>query len=76
MDEEGHLVAQDGVHGEAFVQSPTIYKGYLLKPGADATGLDSEGFFRTGDRVFHKDGKLFIDGRIKVGIPLSHSFLP
>jgi 4-coumarate--CoA ligase len=42
-----------------------LFKGYRDNPQATANAFDVDGFYRTGDRVFVKDGKVFIDGRTK-----------
>ncbi|KAK5949785.1 hypothetical protein OHC33_009174 [Knufia fluminis] len=52
-------------HGEALVKSPSIFLGYRENPSANESSFDSEGYYRTGDRAYFKDGKVFIEGRIK-----------
>ena len=59
-------MTQDSVPGEGYVRSSSLFNGYLRNPDATATSFDTEGFFRTGDRVSKKNGKIFVDGRIKV----------
>ena len=60
-------MTQDNVAGEGLVHSPSMFNGYLRNLEATARSFDREGFFRTGDRVYMNDGKVFVDDRIKVG---------
>ena len=68
LDDEGITITKDNVHGEALIHSPSSFKSYRHDPTATAASYDSEGYFRTGDRVFVTNGRLFVDGRIKVGL--------
>ena len=58
-------VGADLVHGEALVCSPAAFSGYLENVEATTEAFDGEGFYRTGDRVYVKNDKIYIDGRIK-----------
>ena len=69
VHEDGYPVTQDGVHGEGLIRSPSLFKGYLQNLGSTESAFDSDGFFRTGDSIFMRSGKVFIDGRIKVSYP-------
>ncbi len=53
-----------GVTGEVRVRGPGLFSGYVRQPAG--TGLDADGFFRTGDlgRV-DADGTFHFDGRSK-----------
>ena len=42
-----------------------MFNGYISDSQANANGFDSEGFFKTGDLVYYRDGKVYLDGRIK-----------
>lgn len=70
VDEGGKLVTEDNVHGEGLVRSPSTFSDYVRNPGSTASSFDPEGFYRTGDRIFTRGGKVFVDGRIKVILPL------
>ena len=66
VDDDGQMVTQDDVHGEGLISSPSIFKRYLQDSGATQAAFDTDGFFRTGDWIFMRAGKVFVDGRIKV----------
>ena len=51
--------------GEICLKGPTITKGYYNRPDITAQSFDSEGFFKTGDSGYLKDGELFLKDRIK-----------
>ena len=54
-----------GEHGEVCVKGPTVTKGYLNNPSANATAFYGP-YFRTGDQGFmDADGFLTITGRLK-----------
>ena len=64
--ENGNIVTKDNIRGEAYIRSPSLFSGYVANPEANATAFCSDGFYKTGDCVFARDGKIFIDGRMKV----------
>jgi long-chain acyl-CoA synthetase len=51
--------------GEILLKGPTITKGYYNRPDLNATAYDAEGYFRTGDSGYIKNGELFLKERIK-----------
>ena len=51
--------------GEILLKGPTITKGYYKRDGANAEAFDKDGYFRTGDAGYVKDGELFLTDRIK-----------
>jgi long-chain acyl-CoA synthetase len=63
-DEQGRVVAAN-VHGEIWLKSPTLIRGYWNKPDATAESI-VEGWLRTGDlgRV-DDDGYLYVEDRLK-----------
>ncbi len=61
----GTAVDEDLVHGEAYIRTPSMFTHYLNNATATAAAFDSEGFYRTGDRAYLQEGKIFIDGRVK-----------
>lgn len=65
IDDDGHHIAQDEKFGEAFVRTPMMFSGYLENPEASKGSFDSEGFYRTGDRLYVRHGKLYYGDRIK-----------
>lgn len=51
--------------GEVMLKGPTITKGYYNRPDLNKETFDEEGFFRTGDAGYIKNGELFLTERIK-----------
>ena len=51
-DHDGKEVTLFGTRGELCIRGPTVIKGYLDNPGANARDWDDEGFFHTGDIVY------------------------
>ena len=54
-----------GEDNEILLKGPTITKGYSHRDTTNAKVFDEEGFFRTGDAGYMKDGELFLTERIK-----------
>ena len=54
-----------GEDNEILLMGPTITKGYYHRDTTNAKVFDEEGFFRTGDAGYMKDGELFLTERIK-----------
>lgn len=54
-----------GENDEIMLKGPTITKGYYKREALNDEAFDSEGFFRTGDSGYIKDGELFLKDRIK-----------
>ncbi len=54
-----------GENDEIMLKGPTITKGYYKREALNAEVFDSEGFFRTGDSGYIKNGELFLQDRIK-----------
>jgi acyl-coenzyme A synthetase/AMP-(fatty) acid ligase len=65
IDHDGHCINDENIPGEALVHGPSVFRGYVGNSRATLSAFDSQGFYHTGDRVFMKDGKVFIDGRMK-----------
>ncbi|WP_329410257.1 long-chain-fatty-acid--CoA ligase [Nocardia vinacea] len=55
----------DGELGEVWVKSPTGMHGYWHLPDETAAALTPEGFIRTGDGGYFRDGYLYLRDRIK-----------
>jgi len=51
--------------GEILLKGPTITKGYYNRPDLNAQSFTEDGYFRTGDAGYLKDGELYITERIK-----------
>ena len=51
--------------GEILLKGPTITQGYYNRPDLNAQAFTSDGYFRTGDVGYMKDGELYITERIK-----------
>ncbi len=62
---------KDGV-GEILVRGSNVFSGYFRNDSATANAFDSEGFFRTGDLGFMKNGRLYLKGRKRRMILLSN----
>lgn len=54
-----------GEDNEILLKGPTITRGYYHRDTTNAKVFDEEGFFRTGDAGYMKDGELFLTERIK-----------
>lgn len=51
--------------GEILLKGPTITKGYYNRPDLNAASFTADGYFRTGDAGYMKDGELYLTERIK-----------
>lgn len=51
--------------GEILLKGPTITKGYYNRPDLNSETFTEDGYFRTGDAGYMKDGELYITERIK-----------
>ncbi len=54
-----------GFGGEILLSGPTITQGYFNRPDINARAFTPDGYFRTGDAGYIKDGELYITERIK-----------
>jgi hypothetical protein len=59
------LQVKIGENNEILLKGPTITKGYYKREELNKTVFDSEGFFRTGDAGYLKDGELYLTDRLK-----------
>ncbi|HUP84655.1 MAG TPA: long-chain-fatty-acid--CoA ligase [Acidimicrobiales bacterium] len=64
VGEDGDDVADGGV-GELWVKSVQVMKGYWNKPDETAAAITPDGWFRTGDAGYWKDGYLYLHDRVK-----------
>ena len=51
--------------GEVLLKGPTITRGYYNRDDLTKAAFTEDGFFRTGDSGYLKDGELFLKERIK-----------
>lgn len=51
--------------GEVLLKGPTITRGYYKRDAANAAAFTEDGFFRTGDAGYMRNGELFLTDRIK-----------
>ena len=54
-----------GENDEILLKGPTITPGYYKREDLTKASFDDEGFFRTGDAGYMRDGELFLKDRIK-----------
>ncbi|CAN5491161.1 fatty acid--CoA ligase [soil metagenome] len=64
VGDDGEEVAEGEV-GELWVKGVQIMVGYWNKPEETARALDDDGWFRTGDAGYAKDGYLYLHDRVK-----------
>ncbi|MBR4926230.1 MAG: long-chain fatty acid--CoA ligase [Prevotella sp.] len=54
-----------GENDEILLKGPTITKGYYKREALNKDSFTEDGYFRTGDAGYLKDGELFLKERIK-----------
>lgn len=54
-----------GENNEILLKGPTITKGYYKRESLNKESFTEDGYFRTGDAGYMKDGELFLTERIK-----------
>ena len=60
-----HMQVKLGENNEILLKGPAITKGYYKKEAATKAAFTEDGWFRTGDAGYVKDGFLFLTERIK-----------
>ena len=60
-----HMQIKFGENDEILLKGPAITKGYYKKEAATKAAFTEDGWFRTGDAGYMKDGFLFLTERIK-----------
>ena len=65
VDDDGECICEDTKEGELLVKVPSMMLGYLDNPEATASAKDPEGWLKTGDLGYCKEGKYYIVGRKK-----------
>lgn len=61
----GEVEVKIGPNSEILLKGPTITPGYYHRDSINAEAFDADGFFRTGDAGYMKDGELYLKERIK-----------
>ena len=59
------LQVKIGDNDEILLKGPTITRGYFHRDAANKAAFTEDGFFRTGDAGYLKNGELFLTDRIK-----------
>ncbi|MCF0202750.1 MAG: long-chain fatty acid--CoA ligase [Bacteroidaceae bacterium] len=59
------LQVKFGENDEVLLKGPTITKGYYKREALNAETFTEDGFFRTGDSGYMKDGELYLKERLK-----------
>ena len=60
-----HMQVKFGENDEILLKGPAITRGYYKKEAATKAAFTEDGWFRTGDAGYMKDGFLFLTERIK-----------
>ncbi len=62
---DGGEEVAEGEVGELWVRGVQVMVGYWNRPEETAAALDDDGWFRTGDAGYTKDGYLYLHDRVK-----------
>jgi long-chain acyl-CoA synthetase len=65
VDPETGVECDDGRVGEVLIRSAQVMTGYWRNSAATAEAIDSDGWFRSGDAGYLRDGRLYLRDRIK-----------
>jgi long-chain acyl-CoA synthetase len=65
VDPDSGVECADGAVGEVLIRSEQVMAGYWLQPDATAEAISSDGWFRSGDAGYLRDGRLYLHDRIK-----------
>lgn len=65
FDSETLEPAADGDVGEIWIRGPQIMRGYWKNPEATVDSIREDGWFRSGDAGYMKEGYLYIHDRVK-----------
>jgi acyl-coenzyme A synthetase/AMP-(fatty) acid ligase len=63
--DNGEVVNTENQPGEALVKTPMLFTGYLGHSEATKAAFDEDEYYRTGDKVYVKDGWVYYLDRIK-----------
>jgi fatty-acyl-CoA synthase len=64
LDESGRGLPENHV-GELAIRGDYRFKGYFGRDALTREALTAEGFYRTGDLGFVRDGEIYVTGRLK-----------
>lgn len=65
VDRDGQIVTEEGVNGEIHIHCPHPMMGYLNNPTATEESISEDGWVRTGDVGYIRDGKWYVVDRTK-----------
>jgi long-chain acyl-CoA synthetase len=65
VDAETGADLPDGAVGEVWIRSPQVMLGYFGRPEETAAAKTPDGWLRTGDAGFLRDGYLYLHDRVK-----------
>ena len=65
VDRDGEIITEEGVNGEIHIHCPHPMMGYLDNPAATAEAFSPDGWVRTGDVGYIRDGKWYVVDRTK-----------
>jgi hypothetical protein len=65
VDKSGQAITEEGVNGEIHIHCPHPMKGYLNNATATAEAFTADGWIRTGDVGYIRDGKWYVVDRTK-----------
>lgn len=63
--DDGNVIDEDGLEGEIYVKGPCMMLGYLDNPEATAATIDSDGWLKSGDVAYRRQGLWYIIDRKK-----------
>lgn len=65
VDPESGVDCDDGGVGEVWIRSAQVMTGYWRNRAATAEAIDADGWFRSGDAGYLRDGRLYLHDRVK-----------
>jgi hypothetical protein len=65
VDRYGIVIEEDNINGEIHINAPHPMRGYFSNPAATAEAFSEDGWVRTGDVGYVRDGKWYVIDRTK-----------
>jgi len=65
VDKDGNVITEEGVNGELHIHCPHPMKGYLNNEAATREAFSEDGWVRTGDVGYVRDGRWYVIDRTK-----------